>query len=104
MLGCIIEAGAILLIIVPIFIPTVHALGIDPVHFGVIVVVNAMIGLITPPYGLLLFIVANITKQPLGAIVKDMVPFIFALIVALAVITFVPDFVLFIPRLLGYKG
>ena len=52
MLGCILEAGAILLIIVPIFIPTVLALGIDLVHFGVVVVVNAMIGLITPPYGL----------------------------------------------------
>ena len=103
-LGCIIEAGAILVIIVPIFIPTVVALGIDPVHFGVIVVVNSMLGLITPPYGLLLFIVAGITKQPLGAIVRDLVPFIFALILALAVITFVPDFVLFVPRLLGYKG
>ena len=103
-LGCIIEAGAILVIIVPIFIPTVIALGIDPVHFGVVVVVNTMIGLITPPYGLLLFIVAGITKQPVGAVVRDLVPFIFALIAALAFITFVPDFVLFVPRLLGYKG
>jgi tripartite ATP-independent transporter DctM subunit len=103
-LGCILEGGAILLIVVPIFIPTVHALGIDPVHFGVVVVVNSMIGLITPPYGLLLFIVANITKQPLSAIIKDLWPFILALIFALAVITFTPDFVLFVPRLLGYRG
>ena len=103
-LGCIMEAGAILVIIVPIFIPTVLALGIDPVHFGVVVVVNSMIGLITPPYGLLLFIVAGITNQPIGRVVRDLVPFIFALIAALMVITFVPDFVLFIPRLLGYKG
>ncbi len=103
-LGCILEGGAILLIIVPIFIPTVKALGIDLIHFGVVVVVNAMIGLITPPYGLLLFIVANITRQPLGAIVRDLAPFIVALIGALALITFVPETVLFLPRLLGYKG
>ena len=63
-----------------------------------------MLGLITPPYGLLLFIVASITKQPLIRIVKDLLPFLAALLVALGVITFVPDFVLFLPRLLGYKG
>ena len=103
-LGCIVESGAILLIITPIFIPTAQALGIDLVHFGVVVVVNAMIGLITPPYGLLLFIVANITRRPVGEIVRDLFPFMIALFVALAVITFVPDFVLFLPRLLGYTG
>lgn len=103
-LGCIIESGAILLIVVPVFIPTVEALGIDLVHFGVVVVVNAMLGLITPPYGLLLFIVANITRQPLSAIVRDLLPFIAALVAALAIITLFPDFVLYVPRLLGYKG
>jgi len=103
-LGCIIESGAILLIVVPVFIPTVQALGIDLVHFGVVVVVNAMLGLITPPYGLLLFIVANITRQPIAAIVRDLLPFILALVIALAIITLIPDFVLFVPRLLGYKG
>lgn len=103
-LGCIIEAGAILVIIVPIFVPAAKALGIDLVHFGVVVVVNTMIGLITPPYGLLLFIVANFTGQPLRAIVRDLVPFIVALLVALALITFFPDFVLFVPRWLGYQG
>tara|TARA_R110002012_G_scaffold31429_5_gene94266 strand:+ start:205 stop:1500 length:1296 start_codon:yes stop_codon:yes gene_type:complete len=103
-LGCILESGAILLIIVPIFLPTAQALGIDLVHFGVIAVVNAMLGLITPPYGLLLFIVASITKQPLLKIVRDLLPFLAALIVALGIITYVPDFVLFLPRLLGYVG
>ena len=62
--------------IVPIFIPTAKALGIDLVHFGVVVVVNIMIGLLTPPYGLLLFVLANMTKQPLGAIVREAAPFI----------------------------
>ena len=103
-LGCILEGGAILLIIVPIFIPTAQALGVDLVHFGVVVVVNTMLGLITPPYGLLLFIVANITNQPLARVVKDLFPFILALLGALAFITFVPDFVLFLPRMLGYQG
>ncbi len=103
-LGCVLEGGAILLIIVPIFIPTVQALGIDPVHFGVVVVVNSMIGLVTPPYGLLLFVVQNITKAPLSAIIRDLMPFLYALVAALAVITFVPDLVLFLPRLLGYQG
>ena len=103
-LGCILEGGAILLIIVPIFIPTAVALGIDPIHFGVIVVMNSMLGLITPPYGLLLFIVANITREPMSRIVRDLLPFIAVLVAALIFITFVPDFVLFVPRLLGYQG
>ena len=103
-LGCVLEAGALLLIIVPILIPTAQALGIDLVHFGVILVVNAMLGLITPPYGLLLFIVAAITRQPLMPIIKDLTPFILILIVALIIITFCPDFVLFLPRQLGYGG
>ncbi|MFZ2100819.1 MAG: TRAP transporter large permease [Oricola sp.] len=103
-LGMVMEGGAILLIVVPILIPTVQAMEIDLVHFGVIVVVNAMIGLITPPYGLLLFIVSNVTGEPVGRVIREVWPFIIALIVALAIITFVPDFVLWLPRLLGYKG
>lgn len=103
-LGCVLDAGAILLIIVPIFLPTAQALHIDLVHFGVICVVNAMLGLVTPPYGLLLFIVQSITKEPMAKIVRDLAPFLIALFVALAIITFVPDVTLFLPRLLGYKG
>ena len=103
-LGCFLEAGAILLIVVPIFIPTAQALHIDLIHFGVIAVVNGMIGLITPPYGLLLFIVANITDQPLSKIIKELLPFVFALLLALMMITFWPDLVLFLPRALGYTG
>lgn len=104
LLGCALEGTAILLIVVPVFIPTAQALGIDLVHFGVVVVVNIMIGLITPPYGLLLFIMANISGAPLRAIVRDTLPFLLAMIVALGVITFVPETVLWLPRLLGYQG
>ena len=62
-LGCLLEGSTILLVIVPIMIPTAQALGIDMVHFGVVVVFNVMIGLVTPPYGLLLFIVSNISEH-----------------------------------------
>jgi tripartite ATP-independent transporter DctM subunit len=103
-LGCLLEGTTILLIIVPIFIPTAKALGIDLVHFGVVVVVNIMIGLLTPPYGLLLFVLANMTKQPLGRIVREAAPFILMSLVVLAIITAVPDAVLWLPRIFGYKG
>jgi len=103
-LGCLLEGITILLVIVPIFIPMAQALGIDMVHFGVVVVVNLMIGLITPPYGLLLFVVGSIAEAPLLAIIRDVLPFLAALLCALAIITFVPEVVLWLPRLLGYNG
>jgi tripartite ATP-independent transporter DctM subunit len=103
-LGCLLEGSTILLVIVPIFIPTAKALGIDLVHFGVVVVVNIMIGLLTPPYGLLLFVLASMTKQPLWAIVREAAPFILAAIAVLAFITAVPEAVLWLPRQIGYKG
>ncbi|HEV7328771.1 MAG TPA: TRAP transporter large permease [Bosea sp. (in: a-proteobacteria)] len=103
-LGCLLEGTAILLIVVPVLIPTAKALGIDMVHFGVVVVVNIMLGLITPPYGLLLFIMTNIAEVPLRQIVRECMPFLGAMIVALALITFFPSLVLWLPRLMGYQG
>lgn len=104
LLGCALEGTAIILIIVPVFIPTAEALGIDLVHFGVVVVVNIMIGLVTPPYGLLLFVMNNITGAPLRRIVREILPFLGVLICALVFMTFVPDFVLWLPRQFGYLG
>ncbi len=104
LLGCVLEGTSILLIIVPVLIPTANALGIDLVHFGVIVVVNIMLGLVTPPYGLLLFIMTNISGAPVRSIVKDCLPFLFWMIICLGVITFFPDLVLWLPRLAGYEG
>jgi C4-dicarboxylate transporter DctM subunit len=104
LLGCVLEGTAILLIVVPVFIPTAQALGIDMVHFGVVVVVNIMLGLITPPYGLLLFIMNNISGAPLRLIVRDTLPFLWSMIAALILITFVPETVLWLPRLFGYQG
>ena len=104
LLGCILEGTTILLVVVPVLIPTAQALGIDMVHFGVVVVVNIMLGLITPPYGLLLFIMTRIAEVPLRDLVRDVLPFLWAMIGALALITFFPSLVLWLPRLLGYAG
>jgi C4-dicarboxylate transporter, DctM subunit len=104
LLGCVLEGTTILLVIVPVLIPTARALGIDMVHFGVMVVLNIMLGLITPPYGLLLFIMTRIAEVPLRDIVRNILPFLFAMLGALAIVTFVPDAVLWLPRLLGYQG
>jgi tripartite ATP-independent transporter DctM subunit len=104
LLGCLLEGTTILLVVVPVFIPTAQALGIDMVHFGVVVVVNIMLGMITPPYGLLLFIMTNISGAPFRDIVRDTMPFLGAMIAALAVITFVPETVLWLPRLFGYQS
>jgi tripartite ATP-independent transporter DctM subunit len=103
-LGCFLEGTTILLVIVPVLLPTAQLLGIDPVHFGVVAVVNIMIGLITPPYGLLLFMMVKIAGVPLKDLVREVMPFLAVMIGALALITLVPGLVLFLPRLLGYKG
>jgi tripartite ATP-independent transporter DctM subunit len=103
-LGCFLEGTTIILVILPVLLPTAIALGIDPVHFGVVAVVNIMFGLITPPYGLLLFMMTKIADVPLRDIVREIMPFLFVMIGALALITLVPDLVLWLPRLLGYKG
>jgi C4-dicarboxylate transporter, DctM subunit len=104
LLGCFLEGTTILLIVVPVLIPTAQALGIDLVHFGVVVVVNIMLGLVTPPYGLLLFIVAKISGAPLRDIVRDAWPFILWMVLCLGIITFIPQTVLWLPRLMGYQG
>ena len=103
-LGCFLEGTTILLIIVPVLLPTAQALGVDPVQFGVIAVVNIMIGLCTPPYGLLLFMMVKIAEVPLRDIVREVIPFLGVMIAALALITFIPGLALFLPRLMGYQG
>ena len=103
-LGCVLEGTTILLVIVPVLIPTAQALGIDLVHFGVVAVVNIMLGLITPPYGLLLFIMTRISGSPMRALIADVMPFLWAMIGALVLFTFVPETVLWLPRLFGYAG
>jgi tripartite ATP-independent transporter DctM subunit len=103
-LGCLLEGTTIILVILPVFLPTAHALGIDTVHFGVMCVVNIMLGLVTPPYGLLLFIMTRIAEVPMRDLVRDVLPFIGSMVVALIIITFFPETVLWLPQLFGYQG
>ncbi|MEM1431325.1 MAG: TRAP transporter large permease [Pseudomonadota bacterium] len=104
LLGCVLDATTIILVIVPLFIPTCQALGIDLVHFGVLVVVNSMIGLITPPYGILLFVINAVTGIPLGEIIREVWSFLAVLILALLLMICFPGIVLFLPRVFGYAG
>ncbi len=94
----------IILVIVPLFIPTCEALGIDLVHFGVLVVVNSMIGLITPPYGMLLFVINAVTDIPLREIIGEIWAFLAVLVFALLIMIFSPNMVLWLPRYFGYQG
>ena len=103
-LGCLLDTTCLLLVLVPLLVPVAKALGIDLVHFGVVIVVNMMIGLLTPPYGVLLFIFSGLTGTPVKAIVRDLVPFILALVAVLLLITLAPTLVLGLPRLAGYFG
>ena len=103
-LGCLLDATTIILVIVPLFIPTCNLLGIDLVHFGVVIVVNCMIGLITPPYGILLFVINAVTGIPLRDIIREVLPFLAVLVAALLAMILCPGIVLFLPRLFGYEG
>jgi len=103
-LGCFLEGTTIILVILPVLLPTATALGIDPVHFGVMAVTNIMFGLVTPPYGLLLFMMTKVADVSLRDIVREVMPFLGVMFIALMIITYVPGFVLFLPRLFGYTG
>jgi C4-dicarboxylate transporter DctM subunit len=83
-LGAFLEGSTIILIILPVLLPTAVALGIDPVHFGVMAVLNIMIGLVTPPYGLLLFMMMKIANVSLAVLVREAAPFLLVMIAALA--------------------
>jgi len=99
-IGCFMETTAILLIAVPTFLPLILQLGIDPIHFGLVIILNLLIGATTPPFGVLLFIVQDIAKVSFGAVVRAILPFYVPLGVALVMITYWPDLSLWLPRIL----
>ena len=103
-LGAFLEGSTIILIILPVLLPTAVALGIDPVHFGVVCVLNIMLGLVTPPYGLLLFMMTKIANVSMRELLTNVAPFLAVMLGALALVALWPDFVLWLPRLAGYKG
>jgi tripartite ATP-independent transporter DctM subunit len=103
LLGCFLDTMLMLLIVIPILMPTVHLLGIDPVHFGVVAVVNMMIGLVTPPLGELVFLISGVSGIDVHLIMKELWPFLIVLTALLFVLVFVPELTLFLPRQMGYQ-
>jgi tripartite ATP-independent transporter DctM subunit len=101
-MGMIMDPGASVLILAPIFLPIALALGIQPLHFAIVMLVNLNLGLITPPVGTCLYVAAPIAKISIERLSKAVLPFVFIEIVALMIMTFVPEVILFLPRLLGY--
>ena len=101
-LGCFLDVSVLLLVFVPMLLPAVKALGIDLVHFGVLVVLNMMIGLIHPPFGMLLFVTKALTGIPIGAMMKEGWMFIVMLLLLLLAMTLFPQIVLWLPQTMGY--
>ena len=102
-LGCFLDTLLMLLVIVPILMPAVTGLGIDPVHFGVTIIINMMIGLVTPPMGQLMFLISGVSGIPVGAIMREVWIFLVVLIALLFVLVYVPQLTLWLPELLGYE-
>ena len=100
-LGMIMDMAPIILIATPILLPVAQSIGIDPIQFGIMVVLNCGIGLLTPPVGAVLFIGCAVGKRPMEKVVKETLPFYACMIIALLLITFIPDISLFIPKALG---
>jgi tripartite ATP-independent transporter DctM subunit len=101
LLGIFIEAGPAIVIAVPILYPIAEAFGVDPLHFGVIVIVNLIIGLLSPPVGGVLFVISGVTKTPLAEVIRGVWPFFVPLLAALLIITFVPALSTWLPAALG---
>ena len=102
-LGCFLDGSVMMLVFVPLLMPSVRALGIDLTYFGIVVTLNFMIGLITPPYGLLLFVMSSLTRVPLIEIIREVWPFVLTLTVLLLILTRFPQIILFLPHAFGYK-
>lgn len=101
LIGTVLEPIAALMITVPVLLPIAVQFGVDPVHFGVIVIVNLMIGLLTPPLGGVLFVLGSATRTPMHEVFRGTAPFLIPLLLVLALLTLVPDLVLFLPGYLG---
>ncbi len=99
-LGMFLEGGAALIILAPLLVPVVKGLGVDLVHFGLVCIVNIMIGGLTPPFGSMMFTCCSITGCELGEFVKECIPFIIALLLALLIVTYFPALTMFVPNLL----
>jgi TRAP-type C4-dicarboxylate transport system permease large subunit len=101
-LGCFLDVSVLLLVFVPMLLPAAKLLGVDLVHFGVLVVLNMMIGLITPPFGMLLFVTKALTGIPIGDMLREGWLFLVMLLGLLVAITLFPQIVLWLPQTMGY--
>lgn len=101
LLGCVLDVSCIQLVFVPMVLPLVNAFGIDLVHFGVIICLNMMIGLSTPPFGMLLFIVAGLGKTKIAGVIKEILPMVIIMIALLFICTYVPSIVMFLPNMMA---
>lgn len=99
-LGCVIETMAIELLVIPMLVPVAIALGIDPVHFGVVITMNMMIGILTPPMGVSLFVVSKISGIPFKTLAKSILPMFIPLTIVLLLLIFFPQIVMFLPNLM----
>ena len=99
-LGMFLEGGALLIIVAPLLVPLVKGMGIDLIHFGLIMIVNIMIGGITPPFGSMMFTTCAITGSTVGEFCREIWPFILALLVVLVIVTYMPSVVMFLPNIL----
>lgn len=100
-LGMILDTQTIQYVFIPLVLPVVSALGINLVHFGVVVVLNMMIGLSSPPYGMLCFVTSGIAKEPLKNVFREVLPMVGAMVIVLFLVTYIPGLVLFIPSLMN---
>ncbi len=100
-LGMLLDSAVLQLVLLPILCPIAQSYGIDMVHFGVVFTLNTMIGLCTPPFGMLLFIVTGISGEKMKVIIREIMPMVVVMIVVLLVVTFIPDVILWLPRLFG---
>ena len=98
--GCFMETNAAIIILAPIFLPVVQALGVDPVHFGIIMVVNLAIGFVTPPLGVNLFVACNVANAKLEQICKGILPILGVMLLDLILITYIEPMVMFLPNLM----
>ncbi len=104
LLGMIMDALPALIILMPILVPAGVALGMEPIHIGIFVAANVTISLFTPPVGVCLFVACGLSKLPIEAVIKPLLPFLGVLILTLLTISYVPEITLLIPRMLGYLG
>lgn len=101
-IGAVLEPTAAILILVPVLGPVAETFGISPVHFGVVVIFNLLIGLLTPPVGLVLFVLSSVTNVPVTRVIKGVMPFFLPMLATLVIITFVPALSMWLPALLGF--